>query len=69
MNESKGFRRAGLVLSLVWLALCIFPLWWVLITAFKLPIAVSGGTPISARAFASQDRIRVFSLRHLATKS
>jgi len=44
MNESKGFRRAGLVLSLVWLALCIFPLWWVLITAFKLPIAVSGGT-------------------------
>lgn len=41
--EQQGFRRAGLVIALVWLFFAVFPLWWVLVTAFKPPLAVSQG--------------------------
>ena len=41
--ENRLYRRLGLGLALVWLFFCLFPLWWVLVTAFKPPLAVSGG--------------------------
>ena len=41
--ENRTFRRVGLMLALVWLFFCLFPLWWVLVTAFKPPLAVSQG--------------------------
>lgn len=41
--ESRVFNRLGLVSALIWLCFCLFPLWWVLITAFKPPAAVSQG--------------------------
>jgi len=41
--NSHGYRRIGLIGALVWLFLCLFPLWWILVTAFKPPIAVSQG--------------------------
>ena len=37
------FRRLGTALAAVWFAICAFPLWWVLVTAFKPPVAVSTG--------------------------
>ena len=43
MTEDRGLKRAGLVYCIVWLALFAFPLWWVLVTAFKPPLAVSQG--------------------------
>jgi multiple sugar transport system permease protein len=43
MTENAGLRRAGLLLCLVWLFFAAFPLYWVLITAFKPPLAVSQG--------------------------
>lgn len=43
MTENLGFRRAGLLLCLVWLFFAAFPLYWVVITAFKPPLAVSQG--------------------------
>ena len=43
MTENRGLRRAGLVLCLVWLFVAAFPLYWVVITAFKPPLAVSQG--------------------------
>ena len=43
MTENRGLRRAGLVLCLVWLFVAAFPLYWVVITAFKPPLAVSRG--------------------------
>ncbi len=41
--DSKGYRQLGLALALIWLFFCVFPLWWVLVTAFKPPLAVSQG--------------------------
>lgn len=41
--EREHYRRLGLGLALVWLVFCMFPLWWVLVTAFKPPSAVSQG--------------------------
>lgn len=41
--ENRGYRAFGLAFSLFWLFLCLFPLWWVLVTAFKPPLAVSQG--------------------------
>lgn len=41
--ESQGFRRIGLIAALFWLFICMFPLWWVVVTAFKPPLAVSQG--------------------------
>lgn len=41
--ENKGLRRAGLTLAILWFLFCMFPLWWVLVTAFKPPLAVSQG--------------------------
>lgn len=43
MTENRIFRRLGLTIALIWLFFCLFPLWWVLATAFKPPIAVSDG--------------------------
>lgn len=43
MTEDRGLKRAGLAYCLIWLALFAFPLWWVLTTAFKPPLAVSQG--------------------------
>ncbi|KPP86317.1 MAG: multiple sugar transport system permease protein [Rhodobacteraceae bacterium HLUCCA08] len=43
MTENRGLRRAGLILCLFWLFVAAFPLYWVVITAFKPPLAVSGG--------------------------
>ena len=43
MTENRGLRRIGLVLCLVWLFFAAFPLYWVVITAFKPPLAVSQG--------------------------
>lgn len=41
--EQQGFRRVGLIIALLWLFFAVFPLWWVLVTAFKPPLAVSQG--------------------------
>lgn len=38
-----GFKRGALLLSGFWLLFCLFPIWWVLVTAFKPPLAVSQG--------------------------
>lgn len=43
MTEDRGLKRVGLVYCFIWLALFAFPLWWVLVTAFKPPLAVSQG--------------------------
>ncbi len=43
MSENAGYRRAGLALALVWFVLSLFPLYFVLVTAFKPPLAVSQG--------------------------
>ena len=43
MTENRAFRRVGLILCLVWLFFAAFPLYWVVITAFKPPLAVSRG--------------------------
>lgn len=40
---SSGFWRIGAVASLLWLFVSLFPVWWVLVTAFKPPLAVSQG--------------------------
>jgi multiple sugar transport system permease protein len=37
------YRRIGLIAALIWMFFCLFPLWWILVTAFKPPIAVSQG--------------------------
>ena len=39
----RAFFRIGLAVSLVWLVFNLFPLWWVIVTAFKPPLAVSQG--------------------------
>lgn len=39
----QGYRRIGLIGALLWLFFCLFPLWWVVVTAFKPPMAVSQG--------------------------
>jgi multiple sugar transport system permease protein len=44
MNEHPFLRRAGLALCLIWLFFAAFPLYWVAVTAFKPPLAVSQGT-------------------------
>jgi multiple sugar transport system permease protein len=44
MSEHPLLRRAGLVLCLVWLFFSAFPLYWVAVTAFKPPLAVSQGS-------------------------
>ena len=44
MTEHPMLRHAGLVLCLVWLFFAAFPLYWVAVTAFKPPLAVSQGT-------------------------
>ena len=41
--ESRVYFRIGFVIALVWLLFAMFPLWWVVVTAFKPPIAVSQG--------------------------
>lgn len=41
--EGRGYRRTGFLLALVWFLLSIFPLYFVLVTAFKPPLAVSQG--------------------------
>jgi len=43
MMEGRGYRRTGFILALVWFFLSIFPLYFVLVTAFKPPLAVSQG--------------------------
>jgi len=43
VTENRGLRRMGLLLCLVWLFFAAFPLYWVLVTAFKPPLAVSQG--------------------------
>ena len=43
MTEDHGLKRAGLAYCVIWLALFAFPLWWVFVTAFKPPLAVSQG--------------------------
>jgi multiple sugar transport system permease protein len=44
MTENRALRTAGLVLCLVWLFFAAFPLYWVVVTAFKPPLAVSQGS-------------------------
>ncbi|MES0864325.1 carbohydrate ABC transporter permease [Ruegeria sp. SCPT10] len=41
--ENRIYRRIGLIGALFWLAICLFPLWWIVVTAFKPPLAVSQG--------------------------
>ena len=41
--EERGFRWMGFALALVWFVLSLFPLYVVLVTAFKPPLAVSRG--------------------------
>jgi multiple sugar transport system permease protein len=43
MTENRGLRRIGVVFCLVWLFFAAFPLYWVVVTAFKPPLAVSQG--------------------------
>ena len=44
MTENRALRQAGLILCLIWLFFAAFPLYWVAVTAFKPPLAVSQGT-------------------------
>ena len=44
MTENRGLRQLGLILCLAWLFFAAFPLYWVAITAFKPPLAVSQGS-------------------------
>lgn len=44
MTENRALRRIGLILCLVWLFFAAFPLYWVAVTAFKPPLAVSQGS-------------------------
>ena len=39
----RVYFRIGFVCTLVWLVFNLFPLWWVVVTAFKPPLAVSQG--------------------------
>ena len=39
----KQVRRAAIGLTTLWFVFCIFPLWWIVVTAFKPPSAVSEG--------------------------
>ncbi|WP_306120113.1 MULTISPECIES: carbohydrate ABC transporter permease [unclassified Roseitalea] len=39
----QGWKRIGVGLTLVWFFICVFPLYFVFVTAFKPPIAVSQG--------------------------
>lgn len=41
--ENRIYRRIGLSVALVWLFFALFPIWWVVVTAFKPPLAVSQG--------------------------
>lgn len=41
--DSTVFKRIGLIGALLWFVICMFPLWWVFVTAFKPPLAVSQG--------------------------
>ena len=41
--DARFYFRIGFIAALVWLFFNLFPLWWVLVTAFKPPIAVSQG--------------------------
>ncbi|MCB1357486.1 MAG: carbohydrate ABC transporter permease [Maritimibacter sp.] len=41
--ENRILRRIGLTIALVWLFFALFPIWWVIVTAFKPPLAVSQG--------------------------
>lgn len=43
MMENRSLRTIGLVGCLVWLFFSFFPLYWVFVTAFKPPLAVSQG--------------------------
>lgn len=43
MSEDRGLRRFGALFAGLWFLLAAFPLWWVLVTAFKPPSAVSAG--------------------------
>ncbi|MEM1288133.1 MAG: carbohydrate ABC transporter permease [Pseudomonadota bacterium] len=43
MTENKSLKSAGLIFCLVWLFFSFFPLYWVFVTAFKPPLAVSQG--------------------------
>ncbi|QFT34071.1 Inner membrane ABC transporter permease protein YcjP [Labrenzia sp. THAF82] len=42
MSELQ-FKRAAIALTLFWLFFCLFPVWWIVVTAFKPPHAVSEG--------------------------
>lgn len=41
--ENRSLRTIGLIFCLVWLFFSFFPLYWVFVTAFKPPLAVSQG--------------------------
>ena len=43
--NSMGTRRAWLVSAgcMVWLAITLFPIWWIVVTSFKSPLDVNGG--------------------------
>lgn len=41
--ENRSLRTIGLTFCLVWLFFSFFPLYWVFVTAFKPPLAVSQG--------------------------
>lgn len=43
MNHNFAYKRFGLLLCLAWLAFALAPLWWVVVTAFKPPMAVNQG--------------------------
>lgn len=43
MTENRPYRAAGLIFCLIWLFFSFFPLYWVFVTAFKPPLAVSQG--------------------------
>lgn len=41
--DERIARRAALGLTIFWLFFCLFPIWWIFVTAFKPPQAVSQG--------------------------
>jgi len=41
--ENRSLRSIGLIICLFWLFFAFFPLYWVFVTAFKPPLAVSQG--------------------------
>ncbi|MEC7221689.1 MAG: carbohydrate ABC transporter permease, partial [SAR324 cluster bacterium] len=43
MNKNSNQKIITQVLCIAWLIFTLFPLYWIFVTSFKSPIAVTGG--------------------------